>query len=124
MQMIDILTTTRISDKDRNKCNKVVEKFNKYFKVRHNVIFKRVRFNQRNQQPEELAEDYNTVLNQLAQGCKYGGMTDELIRDQLVVGISEESLLERLQIESNLTLEQAKKFIQQREAVQQQQSMQ
>ena len=41
-------------------------------------------------------------------------MTDELIRDRLIAGIKDESLSERLQIESNLLLEQAKKFIRQR----------
>ena len=52
----------------------------------------------------------------LAQGCEYGVMTDKQIRDRLVVGIRDESLSERLQIEYKLTLEQAKKFIRQREA--------
>jgi len=119
----DVLTTTRISDDDRKKYNKVLEKFDEYFKVRHNVIFERARFNRRNQHPGESAEDYITVLHQLAQGCEYGEMTDELIRDRLVVGIRDESLSERLQIESKLTLEQAKRFIRQREAIHQQQSI-
>jgi len=87
------------------------------------VIFERARFNRRNQHPGELADDYITVLHQLAQGCEYGEMTDELIRDRLVVGIRDESLSEHLQIESKLTLEQAKKFIRQREAISQQQSI-
>ena len=39
------------------------------------------------------------------------------------MGIRDTSLSECLQIESNLTLEQAKKFIRQREAIQQQQSI-
>ena len=39
------------------------------------------------------------------------------------MGIRDETLSERLQIESNLTLEQAKKFIRQREEIQQQQSI-
>jgi len=87
------------------------------------VIFERARFNQRNQQPGKTAEDYITALHQLARGCEYGNMTKELIRDRLVVGIRDESLSERLQIESDLTLEKAKKFVRQREAIQQQQSI-
>ena len=50
-------------------------------------------------------------------------MTEELIHDQLVVSIRDESLSEQLQIESDLTLEKAKKFVRQREAIQQQQSI-
>ena len=54
----DVLTTTRISDENRKKYAKVLEKFDEFFQVRHNVIFERARFNQRNQQPGETAEDY------------------------------------------------------------------
>ena len=86
-------------------------------------IVERACFNQRNQQPGESADNYITALHQLVQGCEYGVMTDELIRDWLVVGIRDESLSEHLQIESKLTLEQAKKFIRQREAIHQQQSI-
>ena len=99
------MTTTRITDENRKKYAKVLEKFDDFFKVRHNVIFERAHFNRRNQHPGETAEDYITALRQLAQGCEYGKMTKELIRDRLVVGIRDESLSERLQIESNLTLE-------------------
>jgi len=74
----DVLTTTRISDDDRNKYIKIIEKLYEYFKVRHNVIFERARFNQRNQQPGESADNYITALHQLAQGCEYGVMADEL----------------------------------------------
>ena len=46
-----------------------------------------------------------------------------MIRDRLVVGIRDKSLSERLQMESDLTLEKAKKLIRQSEAVQQQQGI-
>jgi len=105
-----------MSDDDRKKYSKALEKFDEYYKARHNVISERARFNRRSQHPDESADDYITVLRQLAQGCEYGEMTDELIR---VVGIRDELLSERLQIESKLTLEQAKKFIRQREAISQ-----
>ena len=72
----DILATTRISDENRKKYSKVLEKFDEYFKVMRNVIFERARFNRRNQQPGESTEDYITSLHQLAQGCEYGTMTD------------------------------------------------
>ena len=115
----DILMT----DKDRKKYVKVLEKLDEVFKVRHNIIFERARFNRINQQFGESAEDYITALHRLARGCEYGEITEELIHDGLVVGIRDESLSEQLQIESNLTLEKAKKFIRQREGVKQQQSI-
>ena len=46
-----------------------------------------------------------------------------MISDRLVVDIRDESLSKRLQMESDLTLEKAKKLIRQSEAVQQQQGI-
>ena len=46
-----------------------------------------------------------------------------MIRDCLIVGIRDEAMSEHLQMESELTLDKAKKLIRQREAVQQQQSI-
>lgn len=68
-----------------------------------------------------MAEDYITILHQLAGSCEYGEIKDEMIHNRLVVGIRDESLSERLQMEVDLTLDKAKMLIRQREAVQQQQ---
>ena len=116
----DILSTTNISTENRKKYQKVLEKFDEFFAVRRNVIFERAHFNKRTQQQGESAEDYITVLHQLAECCEYGDIKEEMIRDHLVVGIRDEAMLERLQMESELTLDKVKKLIRQREAVQQQ----
>ena len=119
----DILSTTNISTEHQQKYQKVIEKFDKLFAVRRNVIFERAHFNRRTQQQGDSVEDYITVLHQLADICKYGDIKQEMVRDHLVVGIRDESLSERLQMESDLTLEKAKKLIRQSEAVQQQQGI-
>ena len=62
-------------------------------------------------------------LYKLADNCDYGLMTAEMIRDKLVVGIRDEPLSERLQLDPDLTLEKAKKMIRQRQAVQEQQKV-
>ena len=48
-------------------------------------------------------------------------MRDEMMRDRLVVGIRDGQLSEHLQLDAELTLEKAKKMVQQREAVHDQQ---
>jgi len=52
---------------------------------------------------------------------KYKNVVEELVRDRLVVGIRDLALSERLQLESDLTLDKAKRLIRQREAVKLQQ---
>ncbi len=51
---------------------------------------------------------------------RYDAIKEEMIRDRLVVGIQDQSLSERLQMEPDLTLEKAKKLVRQRETVKQQ----
>ena len=48
-------------------------------------------------------------------------LKNEMIRDRLVIGIRDGQLSERLQMESDLTLQKAEKLVRQRAAVSQQQ---
>ena len=62
-------------------------------------------------------------LYNLAEHCDYGNLKSEMIRDRLVVGIQDDALSQRLQLDPNLTLDKAKKLVRQREAVQEQQQV-
>ena len=53
----------------------------------------------------------------LVETCEYGDMKDEMLRDRLVVGIRNAKVSETLQMQADLTLEEAKKTIRQKEAV-------
>ena len=117
----EVLATTRISDNNKKKYQKVIEEFDKYFKVKKNVIYERARFNRRSQLPEESVDRFITEVHSLADSCEFGTMKEELIRDRLVVGIRDLALSERLQLEPDLTLDKAKQLIRQREAVKLQQ---
>jgi len=77
----------------------VLEKFDNHFQVRQTQIFKRARFNKRNQVDGESAEQYITTLYQLAERCKYGQFKPEIIQDQLVVGIRDTTLSKKLQMD-------------------------
>ena len=51
----------------------VLEKVDGFFQAHKNVIYEQVRFNRRNQQIGETAEQY-MALYDLAQHCNYGEM--------------------------------------------------
>ena len=118
-----VLSSTNVTDDERKVYATVVEKLDDFFKVRKNVIYERARFNRRNQRQGETAEQYIMALYELVENCEYGTMKDEMIRDRLVVGIQDDALSQKLQMDSSLTLETAKKQVQQREAVQEQQTL-
>ena len=83
----DTLASTNISRADRSRYAAVIAKFDAFFQVRNNVIFERARFNQRNQEEGEFAEQFITSLYSLADNCAYGNLKDDLIRDRIVVRI-------------------------------------
>ena len=116
-----VLFSTNVTEDERKVYTTVVQKLDDFFKVRKNVIYECARFNRRNQLQGETAEQYIMVLYKLVENCEYGTMKDEMIRDQLVVGIQDDTLSQKLQMDPSLTLEKAKKQVRQREAVQEQQ---
>ena len=117
----DILGTLGLSAADLKKYRPVKEAFDKYFVCKHNVIYERARFNRRIQEPGESAEAFITAVYKLAEHCQYGSLLDEMIRDRLVVGIRHHGLSERLQMNSELTLEKAVTAIRQHEEIKKQQ---
>ena len=110
-EAIAVLTITHATVDDRKTYAAVKRKFDTFFKVRRNIIFERARFNRRNLQPGESAEQYIMALYGLAANCEYGTFESEMIRDRLVVGIRDTVLSEKLQLDAELTLEKAKKSI-------------
>ena len=119
----DVLTSTNITAENRKKFADVLQKFDEFFKVRKNVIFERVRFNQRSQGETETAEQFITSLYSLAADCEFGELKEQLIRDRIVVGIRDSSLSTKLQMDADLTLEKAKRLVRQQEAVRGQQAI-
>ena len=117
-----VLSSTNITEADREKYNSVVAKFDAFFQVRKNVIFERAKFNRRVQREGESAEQFITALYSLVETCDYGTLKDEMLRDRIVVGIRNTALSERMQYEAGLTLEKAKTMARQKEAIAEQNS--
>ena len=110
--------------RDRSNHSGVSTGINKWKRLLYNLPHCSVSVNQTSGQNGRGGSNSTTRLSthQLAWGCQYGKVTEELICDRLVISTRDESLSEQLQIESDLTLEKAKKLVRQREAIQQQQS--
>ena len=104
-QADDILRSFTLSDEDRKSYPTVKRKFDNHFIQRRNIIFEQAKFNRRRQEENEPAEAFITDLYALAEHCGYGDLHDEMIRDQIVVGIRNSTLSEKLQLDASLTLD-------------------
>ena len=97
------------TNKEEWTFEKIVERFNRHFVGRTNTIFERARFNRRVQRENEPVIDFIDDLYKLAQTCQFGELTNELIRDRIVVGIRNNDLSRKLMQDENLDLNKAVK---------------
>lgn len=100
--------------------SKVIAKFTEHFVPKRNVIHERACFYKRAQKPGESVEAFVRSLYELAQYCEFGGIKDEQIRDRIVIGISDSDVSQKLQLETELTLEKAIQIARQNEQIKQQ----
>ena len=77
----------------------------------------------RKQEGGESVDAFIMDLYALAEHCGYNTLHDEMIRDRLVVGLRDAALLEKLQLDAELTLDKAVTTVRQAEAVKKQQSV-
>ena len=119
----DILRSCTLTEEVRAQYTGVRDALGDYFTKRRNVIFERARFNMRRQEPGESVDKFITSLYSLAEYCNYGTLHDEMIRDRIVVGISNTKLSEKLQLDTDLTLEKAVTQARQAEVVKRQQPL-
>ena len=63
----NIFTSFHLTDADKKKWKKVVDKFDKHFVIKRNVIYERVKFYHRYQQPGETMEEFISAVQLLAE---------------------------------------------------------
>lgn len=118
----DVLRGLSLTAEQRTTYEGVRDGFQAFFIVKKNVIYERAKFNMRRQGDNETVDAFVTALYALAEHCNYGVLHDELIRDRLVVGLTDKRLSERMQLDPDLTLQRAINMARQSEEVKRQQS--
>ncbi|UYV80018.1 K02A2.6-like [Cordylochernes scorpioides] len=118
----DIFRTFKFEkEEEATKIDSVLKAFDSHFCVRKNIIYERAKFNSRIQEDREPVDEFITSLYKLADSYEFEGLHEQLIRDRIVAGVRDKALSERMQLDSELTLEKAVKMVRQQEAVRQQQ---
>ena len=101
----EFLASLHLTDIEQKTYKTLTKKIGNFFVPRCNVVFERVKFNQRKQQQGESADLFIASLHTLAAKCEYGDLRDSLIRDRIIVGIRDAELSKRLQMDEKLTLQ-------------------
>ena len=81
------------------------------------------KFNMHRQEEVEPVDSFITLLYQLAEHCNYRDLHDKMIQDQIVMGLWDSNLSERLQTDQELILDKAIIMARWTEAVRKQQAV-
>ncbi|PFX18959.1 Retrovirus-related Pol polyprotein from transposon 17.6 [Stylophora pistillata] len=106
-ECLEILLNPNLAEEDKKKIDKCLEALENYFKPSRNLVYEWYVFNTCVQQTEETIQSYVTRLRKLAATCEYGALTDELIRDSLVIRLKNQDDKVRLLREKSLDLKKA-----------------
>ena len=104
---IEVFNTFQFAEGDKNKLDKVLEKFEQYCNPRKNVVFERHQFWQTTQKDSETVDQFVTRLKNKVKSCEYPPPVDDMLRDKFVFSIRDLQVKERLLREEKLTLEKA-----------------
>lgn len=94
----------------------VLQCFEEHCIPRKNIVYERFKFFSCKQQEGQSFDAYLTQLKTLAGMCEFGEQEESLVRDRIVLGITDTSLQERMLREPSLTLKKAAQFVRAAEA--------
>ena len=89
---------------------KILEKFDEYCNPRKNLTFLRYKFFTYRQKEGKSFDDSVTLLKKLSADHKFGELKNSLIRDVIIIVVSDNKLRERLLREPSLSLDNAIKY--------------
>ena len=90
-------TFTWLAGENEQCIDQVLSKFDSYCEPRTQIIYERFCFNNRVQEADESISAYVAELRTIAKNCAHDGITpDEILRDRLVLGMSDDTMRERL----------------------------
>lgn len=92
---------------DARNISKIIEAFDRYCIGEVNVTYERYNFFCRSQEPGESFDSYVGELRTLIKSCDFGVIEDSLLKDRLVMGITDDSTRRRLLQIRKLDLNQA-----------------
>jgi hypothetical protein len=110
---------TNLQIENRENPQNLITSLRNYFIPRKNITYERYVFNTTSQSNESI-DLYLHRLRRLASTCDFGNLKDSLIRDRIVIGISDNGTRERLLREDDPNLEECLKICRAAERTQEQ----
>lgn len=107
---LQIFLNLKLTPEERGSVSSSLAALEAYFKPTTSVVYERYLFNSSMQGPEEGIDEFVNRLRKLASSCKFGTLTDEMIRDRIVIGLQDKATKLRLLKEEELNLDKTLKI--------------
>lgn len=106
-EAIEVFDTLELNDDQRKNYDEVIEAFEKFCKPKKNTVYERFMFYQRKQKDGEPFDTFLMDIKRLARTCEITDREQEMLRDQIVMGINDKKVQLRLLETSDLTYTKA-----------------
>lgn len=106
-EAVEVFDTFTLTEEQSNSYNEVIKAFEDFCKPKKNPIYERYLFYKRKQKDGEPFDAFLMDIKRLARTCAFTDRENEMLRDQIVMGIYDNKVQRRLLETSDLTYEQA-----------------
>ncbi|XP_022825032.1 uncharacterized protein LOC111355399 [Spodoptera litura] len=107
----ELLVNLCTPEKPKSKTfTQITEIMEKHLQPKPSELAERYKFRHRKQKEGESISEYTAVLKKMSKTCEFGSSLEESLRDQLVCGITNENIRQRLFAESKLDFGKAYKL--------------
>lgn len=106
-EAVEVFNTFTLTCEEQQNFDQVIDQFEKFTTPKSNIVVERFVFNNRKQEEGELFDPFVTDLKRLVKSCEFGDQADSVVRDRIVLGVSDVGLQERMLRETDLSLAKA-----------------
>lgn len=92
---------------EKIKLDEIIKSFDDYFKPKQNEVINTYNFNKRVQQDGESFDAFYTAIRKLAENCNFDTQKDRMLRDRIVIGVSDQRMQQKLLEVKDLSLDRA-----------------
>ena len=101
---LQIFLNLKLTEEESTSVNASLAALEAYFKPKTSVVYERYLFNSSTQGPDEGIDEFVNRLRKQTSSYKFGTLTDEMIRDRIVIGLQDRNTKLRLLKEEDLDL--------------------
>lgn len=113
---LELFNTFTLTEQEKNRYQAVIDRFEQYCTSRRNETYERYVFRNRVKKESESVQQFVSDLRVKGATCNFGTLSDSMIRDQIVIGVQDKTLMMQLLNEADLTLEKAVQMCQEAES--------